>query len=71
MMKNDSLDMYDDFTDVVTGEESVSADAVLDVLKRYSSTISVFDLMKVNAEMIEDSKYVQDSYKEKNHGIYE
>ena len=62
--------MYDDFTDVVTGEESVSADAVLDVLKRYSSTISVFDLMKVNAEMIEDSKYVQDSYKEKNHGIY-
>lgn len=69
-MMNDSLRMYADFSDVVTGEEIVSADSVLEVLKRYSSTISVFDLMKVNAEMIEGSKYVQDSYKEKSHAVY-
>ena len=69
-MMNDSLKMYADFSDVVTGEESVSADSVLEVLKRYSSPISVFDLMEVNAEMIEDSKYVQDSYKEKSHAVY-
>lgn len=69
-MKNDSLRMYEDFTDVVVGEQLVSADAVLEVLKKYSSTISVFDLMKVNAEMIEDSRYVQDSYKQKSHAVY-
>ncbi|WP_298500463.1 DUF2115 domain-containing protein [uncultured Methanobrevibacter sp.] len=67
---NDSLNMYDDFADVVSSEEFVSADEVLKVLKKYSSTISVFDLMEVNAEMIEESKYVQDSYKQKSHGIY-
>lgn len=67
---NEPLEMYGDFSDVVSGEESVSCNAVLDILKKYSSTISVFDLMAVNAEMIEESKYVQDSYKHKSHEVY-
>lgn len=67
---NDSLKMYDDFSGVVSGEEFVSADAVLDILKKYSKTISVFDLMAVNAEMIEENKYVQDNYKQKSHEVY-
>ena len=66
----DSLDMYDDFSDVVLGEKTVSCDSVLDILKKYSSTISVFDLMAVNAEMIEESKYVQANYKDKSHKVY-
>lgn len=64
------MEMYDDFTDVVANEDDVSSDAILEVLKRYAGTISVFDLMKVNAEMIEDSKYVQENYKDKSHKIY-
>lgn len=62
--------MYDDFSNVVTGENTVSCDEVLDILRKYSSTISVFDLMAVNAEMIEETRFVQDSYKEKSHGVY-
>ena len=50
---NDSLNMYDDFSNVVSNEESISTNSVLDILKEYSSNISVFDLMAVNAEMIE------------------
>jgi uncharacterized protein (UPF0305 family) len=65
-----SLEMYDDFSDVATGEKTVSCDSVLDILKKYSTTISVFDLMAVNAEMIEETKYVQDEYKKKSHGVY-
>ena len=57
---NDSLKMYNDFSDVASGEQFISCDAVLEVLKKYSSTISVFDLMAVNAEMIDESKYVHD-----------
>ena len=64
------MTMYDDFTDVVIGEEKVSPQAILNVLKDYSATISVFDLMAVNAEMIEDSKYVQENYKDKSHAVY-
>ena len=44
---NDSLNMYDDFSNVVSNEESISTNSVLDILKEYSSNISVFDLMAV------------------------
>ena len=64
------MSMYDDFTDIVVGEEEVSCQAVLDVLKEHCGTISIFDLMAVNAEMIEESKYVQENYKDKSHGVY-
>ena len=66
---DDYVNMYNDFSDVAIAEEKVSPQAILNVLKDYSATISVFDLMKANAEMIEDSKYVQDSYK-KSIGVY-
>ena len=67
---NDSLNMYDDFSNVVSNEESISTESVLDILKEYSGSISVFDLMAVNAEMIEESKYVQENYKHKSHEVY-
>ena len=67
---NDSLNMYDDFSNVVSSEESISTESVLDILKEYSGTISVFDLMAVNAEMIEESRYVQENYKDKSHLVY-
>ena len=67
---NDSLNMYDDFSNVVSNEESISTNSVLDILKEYSSNISVFDLMAVNAEMIEESKYVQENYKHKSHEVF-
>ena len=67
---NDSLNMYDDFSNVVSNEESISTESVLDILKEYSGSISVFDLMAVNAEMIEESKYVQENYKYKSHEVY-
>ncbi len=62
--------MYEDFSNTVVNENNVSCDAVLEILKKYCGTISVFDLMRVNAEMIEESKYVQENYKEKSHGVY-
>lgn len=64
------MEMYDDFADVVSDEKKVSPNGILDVLKKYSTTISVFDLMEVNAEMIEESKYVQENYKHKSHAVY-
>lgn len=43
------LDMYDEFSKTVISEEKISNDALLDILKDYAGTISVFDLMEVNA----------------------
>lgn len=67
---NDSLKMYDDFSNVISNEESISTESVLNILKDYSGKISVFDLMEVNAEMMEENKYVQENYKHKSHAIY-
>lgn len=67
-MNNDEI--FNDFGDVVSGEATASKDSILDILKKYSSTVSVFDLMKISAEMMEESKYVQKSYRDKSTGIY-
>ncbi len=69
-MSDISLEMYDDFSNVISNENEISCDSVLGILRKYSSTVSVFDLMAVNAEMIEESKYVQKGYKDKGHQIY-
>lgn len=63
-------DMFNDFSRVVLGENEISTDAVLELLKEYSATISVFDLMAANSEMIEENKYVQGNYKEQVQGVY-
>ncbi|MBR6928318.1 MAG: DUF2115 family protein, partial [Methanobrevibacter sp.] len=65
-----SIELYDDFSQVISNEESIDCGSVLEILKEYSGTISVFDLMAVNAEMIEESKYVQENYKHKSHAVY-
>ena len=54
--------MYNDFSNVISNENTISCDSVLEILKKYASTVSVFDLMAVNAKMIKDSEYVQKSY---------
>ena len=67
---DDYVDMYKDFSNVAVAEEKVSPQAILEVLKDYSATISVFDLMQANAEMIEESKYVQGNLKGETIGVY-
>lgn len=69
-MEDVSLEMYDDFSNVISNEREISCDSILEILRKYSSTVSVFDLMKVNAEMIKESEYVQKSYKDKSHKVY-
>lgn len=64
------MSIYDDFNDISIEENGISKMGLLDILKRYSETISVFDLMQITGEMMEDSKYVQKDYREKSHEVY-
>lgn len=43
---------------------------LLQLLKENAREISVFDLMEINALMLEDMKYVQDRYQKEFHGGY-
>ena len=67
---DESVNMYNDFSNVAIAEEKVSPQAILKVLKDYSSTISVFDLMEANAVMIEENKYVQGRLKDETIAVY-
>lgn len=69
-MTDISLEMYEDFSKVISNENSISCDSVLEILRNYSSTVSVFDLMNVSAEMIKESQYVQKNYKDKSAKVY-
>ena len=64
------MTIYDDFDNISIEENKISKMKLLDVLKKYSSTVSVFDLMKITSEMLEDTKYVQKEYRKKSHEVY-
>ena len=69
-MDKQVLEMLDEFSDIASNEKSISANSVLEILKNYSSTISVFDMMAVSAEIMEENKYVQANYREESQKSY-
>ena len=69
IMDNEFLELCDELLKI-TYEEKISGNSVLEILKSYCSTISVFDMMAVSAEIIEENKYVQASYREDSQKSY-
>ena len=43
---------------------------IMDILKKYASIISVYDLMMATARMRKDGEYIQSQYREKYLKIY-
>ena len=69
IMDDEFLELCDELLKI-TYEEKISGNSVLEILKKYCSTISVFDMMAVSAEIIEENKYVQASYREDSQKSY-
>lgn len=68
-MDNKFLEMYDELLKI-SYEENILGNSVLEILKKYCSTISVFDMMAISAEIIEENRYVQGSYREDSQKSY-
>lgn len=64
------MSIYDDFDDISIDENGISKVGLLNILKNYSETISVFDLMQITGEMMKDGQYIQKGYREKSHEVY-
>ena len=62
-MSDEYLEMCNDLTNLISNEENISGNSVFEILKKYSSNISVFDMMAFSSQVIEENKYVQDSYR--------
>lgn len=62
--------MFEKFDALVGEDEKISKDDLMLVLKEELTDVSVFDMMIISAEIIENNKYVQESYQEKSKKIY-
>ena len=62
--------MFEKFDALIGEDDKISKDDLMIVLKEELSDVSVFDLMIISAEIIENNKYVQESYQEKSKKIY-
>ena len=69
-MGDEYLKMCDDFLGIISKHEDITGNMVLDMLKKYASTISVFDMMSASAQIIEENKYVQESYRKDSEKSY-
>ncbi len=69
IMDNESLELCDELLKIAH-KEKITGNSVLEILKKYCSTITVFDMMTVSAEIIEENKYVQANYREDSQKSY-
>lgn len=69
-MTDEYIEMYYELTNLITADCIITGSDVLEILKRYSSTISVFDMMEFTSQVIEENKYVQESYREDSQKSY-
>ncbi len=69
-MSDEYLEMYDEFTNHLSKDNTFTGNHVLEILKKYSSTISVFDMMEFTSQVIEENKYVQEGYRKDSQKSY-
>ena len=62
--------MFEKFDALIGEDDKISKDDLMIVLKEELTDVSVFDLMIISADIIENNKYVQESYQEKSKKIY-
>ena len=66
----DVMLMLDEFSQIALNDSELSGNSILKILKRYASTVSVFDMMAVRGEIMEENKYVQENYREESQKSY-
>ena len=69
-MSAKDLEMYDEFINLISEGDALTGNHILEILKKYSSTISVFDMMDFTSQVIEENKYVQASYRNDSQKSY-
>ena len=69
-MIDEYTEMFSELTKLITNNNTITGNCILEILKKYSSTISVFDMMEFTSQVIEENKYVQSSYREDSQKSY-
>ena len=69
-MENESLKLCDDLLNLASNDEDITGNSILDILKNYASTVSVYDMMAISSEIIKENQYVQENYKDESQKSY-
>lgn len=69
-MENESLKLCDDLFNLASNDEDITGNSILDILKNYASTVSVYDMMAISSEIIKENQYVQENYKDESQKSY-
>lgn len=69
-MPDEYMEMCRDLANLISSNKSVSGNSLFEILKGYSSAISVFDMMAFSSQVIEENKYVQENYREDSQKSY-
>lgn len=69
-MSDEYMEMCDELTSLISQNKTISGNSVFEILKKYSSNISVFDMMTFASQVIEENKYVQENYREDSQKSY-
>ena len=69
-MDGEYLKMYGELSNLITNDNTPRSRDVLEILKKYSSSISVFDMMEFTSQVIKENQYVQESYREDSQKSY-
>ena len=70
IMSDEYLEMFSEIEELLSNEEQIRGNDMFDILKRYSSNISVFDMMAFAAQVVEENKYVQENYRKDSQKSY-
>ena len=70
LMDGEYLNMYNELSNLITDDHTPKGSDVLDILKKTSSSISVFDMMEFTSQVIKENQYVQESYRKDSQKSY-
>lgn len=69
-MSDSCMEMYDELSNLISQDKVIKSFSVLGILKKYSSNISVFDMMDFTSRIIKENRYVQENYRKNSEKSY-
>ena len=68
-MQDYTMELFCDLEGLLNSE-TITGNSVLQILKQHASTVSVFDMMRFTSQVMEENRYVQESYREDSQKSY-
>ena len=68
-MQDYTMELFYDLEGLLNSE-TITGNSVFRILKKHASTVSVFDMMRFTSQVMEENRYVQESYREDSQKSY-